>query len=136
MNVSLIVWQTRTIINLESTDFDKNYTCEILRSPLHAYAISFNTTLKTASENIQTFNPIPALLPTTVILITLILSTGITLLVGIYNRQKITMLLYYRLAKEPPYKKGLKYDVFISFSSLDRDFVEENVRSYVCYSKI
>ena len=45
------------------------------------------------------------------------------------------MFLYYRLAKEPPYKKGLKYDVFISFASEDREFVEDNVRFYFRYYK-
>ncbi|KAI6655877.1 hypothetical protein LOD99_1611 [Oopsacas minuta] len=122
--------KNRTIFNIEASDFNKIYSCTITK-PRGYKIFHYNTTLKTASQNIQSFNPIPALLPTTIILIALTILTISFISLGIYYKKNITMFFYYRLAKEPPYVKGLKYDAFISFASLDKDFVEEKIHNRV-----
>ena len=122
-------YKNRTIINLEASDFLKTYTCNITNE--HGLDSFKTTTIKPASRNTQTFNPLPALLPTIIILLTIATLTTTSTFLGIYYKRKITMFFYYRLAKEPPYVKGLQHDVFISFASLDKDFVEEKVSKFI-----
>ena len=114
------------------SDFNKQYTCHI--AAYDRIELVYNTTLKIAPLNTQSIDVATGLVPTIFILIIIILSVGMTLFIGVYYKRKITMFFYYRLSKEPPYEEGLQYDVFISFSSRDINFVGRKVRE--CFATL